>query len=59
MFESWSGETRGAWYVSLSLMAKLLGRVSQGHEMYSLDLQVLGSKPGQIEVKMRSRPASI
>ena len=35
-------------------MTKCLGRASQGHEMYSHDLEVMGSNPDLVELGMRS-----
>ena len=31
-----------------------MGRESQGHEMYSHDLDVMGSNPGQVELGVYS-----
>ena len=33
-------------------MAKWLGQVSQGQEMYYYDLEVIGSNPGWVELGM-------
>ena len=33
------------------LMAKCLGWVSQGHEMYCLNLEDMGLNPGQVEIE--------
>ena len=37
-----------------SLMAELLEQVSQWHKMYCHDLEGMGSKPGQVELGVRS-----
>ena len=35
-------------------MAEWLGQASQGHEMYSHDLEVMDSNPSQVEIGVRS-----
>ena len=40
-------------------MAEWLGWASQEHDMYCHDLEVIGSKPGQVELWVRSRAGTV
>ena len=42
------GQVQLVIHVWKSLMAEWLGRVSQGHEMYYHDLEIVGSNPGEV-----------
>ena len=40
-------------------MTKWLDQASQSHEMYCHDLEVMRSKPGRVELGVRSRPTCL
>ena len=52
--DQWLPKTKQCSSARKSLMAKWLERASQGHQMYSHDLEVMSSNPIQVELGVRS-----